>query len=216
MRCQNTENIFHPFVIISVTLTVDVGMDVCIVPMRPLSSWCMRVHHRVMVRCEGVREVCDLVIPDRQQDFIVGTEFIDADYLPTDFATCRVVDQHTVAEELATDRRAGRIDRACKSSPRRALPHEDAAFVICRHRVSAFFELIVDLIRELRLNMHLEELVGDTIPAEIVSLVYLPFYSDEFTETQAAFPAPVTIKFYHTDQRYKTEDIISVIYGFIA
>jgi hypothetical protein len=48
------------------------------------------------------------------------------------------------------------------------------------------------------LHVHLEEFVGDTIPAEVISPGYLPFDPDKFPETRTAFPAPVAIKLRHT------------------
>jgi hypothetical protein len=72
-------DIFNPFAVISMCQPVNMGEDVRIVPMSFLMTGGVGMMDLVVLRFKRVRQVSDLLFPDRFKDLIMGPEFIKAD-----------------------------------------------------------------------------------------------------------------------------------------
>lgn len=113
---KNRYYIFNPFMIIGMFQSVNMGEDVWIMSVGFLVTGGMGMINLVVFGFKRVRQVGDLLFPDRFKDLVMGPEFIEPDNLAPHLTGLVVVDYHAVAEKFLADGRAGGI--YCTGEPR--------------------------------------------------------------------------------------------------
>ena len=200
VRSEDGDHCGNPFLVVAMAQILDVGKDVAVMTVDSRGSGPRGVSQRSVSVIKRVRDVRDLLLPDRGQDLVVGLEFVNADHLSPCFAALGMVDQHPVALELPADSGPVWINRAGKSLPGRVLPAEDTPLA---GRIGFFGirvdEIIRDFICKFRLYVDGKDLVGNAVPAVIIPFRELPLDFYKFAKTCTALPAPVAIKFRHTN-----------------
>jgi hypothetical protein len=116
VRRKNGYDIFNPFPVISMFQPVNMGKDVGIMSMGVFTSGSVGMVDLVMFFFKRVRQVGNLLFPDRFKDLVMGPELIEPDYLPPHLTGLVMVDDHAVAEKFLADGWAGRVD--CAAEPR--------------------------------------------------------------------------------------------------
>ena len=153
----------------------------------------------------------NLLFPYRFKDLIVGPEFIEPDNLPPHLTGLVVVDNHAVAEKFLADGRAGWVNCTQKTRTIGVPERKYAPFL--RGVLSVVFHLfkfIGKFIYKLRQHVHLEEFIGDTVPAEIIMLGNLSLNFYELSKARAAFPTAVALKFHHSNIHFMLNRIIII------
>jgi hypothetical protein len=144
----------------------------------------------------------DLFLPESGKYLVLCPELINPDYFAAKFAAWLVVDEHPVAEEIPANGRAGGVDCADKTLATRMFPQKNAAFMGCAGilfvQIGEFF---INFFGKFRQYMNLENLVRDTIPANVIPVIDLPLDFDELPKALAAFPTEVAFEFRHTSIR---------------
>ena len=188
MRGEDRKNICHPFVVIGMPETIDMGVNMGVVPMSNLGSGSMGVLYRVVFCLKRVWQDSDLLIPYFCEDLIMSPELINADDPAPDFAALRMMDQHAVTEKFPADCGSCRVYGTCKSLAFGVLPAECAAFLRCRELSAILLKIFFNLISKLRLHVYREEFIRYTISAEIIPPGNLPLNPDELSKTEQHFP----------------------------
>jgi hypothetical protein len=116
MCCKNGYDIFNPFTVIGMCQPVNMSKDVRIMPVGFLATGSVGMIDLVVFFFERVRQVSDLLFPDRFKDLIMGPEFVEPDNPAPHLTALVVVDDHAVAEKFPADGWAGWVN--CAAEPR--------------------------------------------------------------------------------------------------
>jgi hypothetical protein len=107
------------------------------------------------------------------------------------------MDQHAVTTEFPAYRRPGGIDCTDKTVTGGVFPEEGTIFFRGARSLFLIQKGSGNILCILRLDVDMDKIIGDAIPAIIVPFRQLALDPDKFPKTPAAFAAPVTNKFRH-------------------
>jgi hypothetical protein len=112
---KNGYDIFNPFAVIGMCQPVNMGKDVGIMPVGFLATGSVGMINLVVFFFERVRQVSDLLFPDRFKDLIMSPEFVEPDNPAPQLTGLVMVDYHAVAEKFPADGGSGRVDCTTES-----------------------------------------------------------------------------------------------------
>jgi len=165
----------------------------------------------VVLRFKRVWQVSDLLFPYRFEYRIMGLKLVDPDEFTPELPGGVMVDQHPVAEKFPADGGAGRVDCADKT---RAVGVPARKYAPVLPGIPVFplnlFKFLGKFISKFWQHVHLEEFVGDTVPAEVIMVGDLPLNFYELSKTYAAFPTAVALKFNHSNIHFMLNRIIKI------
>jgi hypothetical protein len=122
-----------------------------------------------------------------------------------------VVDYHAVAEKFLADGGAGGVNCTQKTRTigvpeRKYAPFLRGVLTVVFH----LFKFIGKFICKFRQHVHLEEFIGDTVPAKIIMLGNLSLNFYELSKARATFPTAVALKFHHSNIHFMLNRIIII------
>jgi hypothetical protein len=211
MSRKNCQDRFNPFAIFNMCNSVDMGKDVGIMPVGFLIAGSVGMMYIVVLRFKRVWQVSDLLFPYRFEYRIVGLELVDPNEFSPKLPGVVVVDQHTVAEKFLADGGAGGVDCAEKTRAFWVPARKYAPFLLFTFAIPFhLFKFVGKFISKFRQHVHLEEFIGDSVPAEVIMFGDLSLDFDEVSKASAAFPTAVALKLYHSNIHFMLNRIIKI------
>jgi len=208
---KNRQDRFNPFTIVGMFQSVDMGKDVGIMPVGSLSTGGVGMRDLMVLRFKRVRQVGDLLFPYRFEYHIIGPELVDSYEFATELTGGVMVDQHPVAEKILADSGAVRVDYADRPRAFRVPAREYAPFLgriltVALH----FLKCLGKFISKVWQHVNMEEFIGESVPAKIITFGYLSLNFYELSKACAAFSATVALKFHHSNIHFMLTRIIKI------
>jgi hypothetical protein len=206
-----SDDIYHPFLIIGMFQSVNMGKQVVIMAVVFLCTRSMGMLHLVMFRFKRVRQVSYLLFPYRFKNLIMGLEFIDADEPAPALTGLVVPDHHPVAEKFPADGGTVRIDYALKARAVAFPVHKNApCFGGILSAGLQFLKSVSKFISIFRQHVNMEEFIGDSIPAKIIMVVDLTLNFYKIAKTHAASPTAIALELRHCKLHFMFLRIIKI------
>jgi hypothetical protein len=210
MGCKNGEDIFHPFMILGVFQSVDMGKEMGMMPVGCLFTGSVGMRNLFMLGIKGVRQVSYILFPDRFEYLIMGHEFVDSDEFAPALAGL-VLDQHAVAEKFPADGGAIRVNYAQKSRVLTFPVHKYTSFLRCIFTLVLHFrKFIGKFVGVLRQHVNMKEFIRESIPAEIIMTGNLSLNFDKIPDAHAASSTPVAVELHHGKIQFMFTRIIKI------